>query len=167
MKKNIIYDNILIEKIEGENMNIKKQNNKGFTLIELLTILIVLAIIAVITIPKISKITEKSKKDGAAMSALGYIDAVEKYYAHKTKGNFNDEFELEGEYTVEDGKLKKQTEIHNVEINGAKPSRGYVNITEGYITSGCINLGKYAVTRDNSEVSNVTKQECPLSSQEE
>ena len=67
-------------------------DKKGFTLIELLAIIVILAIIAVITIPKITKITEKSRKDSAGISAMGYMDAVEKYIMVQSQNDEN--FEL-------------------------------------------------------------------------
>ena len=142
-------------------MNTKKRNNKGFTLVELLAILIILAIIAVLIIPKITTILDKSKKDAAAVSALGYTDAVEKYYVHSTKGNFSDEFSLEGEYIVDGGVLKKDEEEHEIEVNGTIPEGGFVNVSNGVVVSGCLTIGKYAVIVEGEEVTSVTKNNCP------
>ena len=138
----------------------KNLNNKGFTLVELLAILIILAVIAVIVTPKITTIIEKSKKDSAAMSALGYIDAIEKYYIHKIKGNFNDDFELEGKYSINEGVLKKDGKEYEIELNGTKPTTGYVNIEEGNVISGCMNLGKYAVVVENADITKISKETC-------
>ena len=53
--------------------------NDGFTLIELLAVIVVLAIIVLIAYPIIKNVIEKAKKQSAVNSALGYLDAVEKY----------------------------------------------------------------------------------------
>ena len=54
-------------------------NKKGFTLIELLAVIVILAIIALIATPIITGIVANVKKGGAESSALGWIDAVDKY----------------------------------------------------------------------------------------
>ena len=54
---------------------------KGFTLIELLAVIVILAIIAIIATPTIVGVIEKARTGAAKASALGYIDAVEKYMA--------------------------------------------------------------------------------------
>lgn len=55
-------------------------NKKGFTLIELLAVIVILAIIAVIATPIITGIIEDAKKNSAADSAYGALNAVQSYY---------------------------------------------------------------------------------------
>ena len=133
-------------------------NRKGFTLIELLAIIVILAIIAVITIPKITKITEKSRKDSASLSANGYIEAVEKYAMIESQND--DEFEMEGEFTILDGVLSQDSETYTINVNGTIPSNGNLVISEGDVVSGCITIGKYKVTISNEKVSNTSKGNC-------
>ena len=66
---------------------ITKLKRNAFTLIELLAIIVILAIIAVITVPIILNIIENSRKVAAADSALGYKDAVNKYYVQRLSEN--------------------------------------------------------------------------------
>jgi Tfp pilus assembly protein PilE len=81
-------------------------NKKGFTLIELL------AIIAIITIPKINKITEKSRKNSASLSAMGYMDVVEKYIMIESQND--EDFNLEGEFNVIDGVLQLGSDEYSI-----------------------------------------------------
>ena len=128
----------------------------GFTLVELLAIIVILSIIAFITIPKINQITEKSRRDSAAVSALGYIDAVEKYYFEKNQ-NIIDEFVFTGEYDVENGSIIDGTETHRIKVKGTIPSNGSLVVRNGDVLSGCLTLGKYKVEIENEEVSSVEK----------
>ena len=139
----------------------RKKN--AFTLIELLAIIVILAIIAVITVPIILNIIENSRKGAAQDSAYGFKDAVNKYYV--TELSSNRQFQLEGEYTVADGKLKGNniSDTNGVEIptSGAKPSNGYLNYSNNTLTGGCLVFGDYEVIFDsNGSVSNTQKGIC-------
>ena len=133
-------------------------NRKGFTLIELLAIIVILAIIAVITIPKITKITEKSRKDSASLSANGYIEAVEKYAMIESQND--DEFEMEGEFTILDGVLSQDSETYTINVNGTIPTNGNLVISEGDVVSGCLTMGKYRVIISDEKVSETSKGNC-------
>ena len=148
----------------NEEINVKKKK-KAFTLIELLAIIVILAIIAVITVPIILNIIENSRKGAATDSALGFKDAVNKYYVSELSSNR--ELQLEGQYTVTDGVLNG-TGIVNKEIpvSGDKPSSGYLNYTNNTLTTGCLTIGDYKVTFENGSVSSTEKGTCSSSSEQ-
>lgn len=135
----------------------------GFTLIELLAILVILAIIAVITIPKISQIIEKSRIESAKISAIGYMDSIKK---NCMSGGFDDDYKLpeecdiDGDYVVENGILKKDDSIFDVAVNGDAPSDGFLYIHGGDVYSGCLKIGKYAVTIKGENNFDTKKGDC-------
>lgn len=89
--------------------------NRGFTLIELLSIIVILAVISVITVPIVMNIVDESRKGTAKISALGYKDAISKYYiAGITDGTLTNT-DLDGEYNVLNGVL------FNTSINSSIP----------------------------------------------
>jgi type IV pilus assembly protein PilA len=138
----------------------KKKNKKAFTLIELLAIIVILAIIAVITVPIILNIIENSKQGAAKDSALGYKDAVNKYYVSELSNN--EEFELTGEYTVSNGVLNGSG-VSNVEIplSGTKPSSGKLHYTNNVLDDGCLVIGDYKVTfKSDGSVNETEKGNC-------
>ena len=120
--------------------------NKGFTLIELLAVIVVLAIIALIAIPMIVNVVGKSRKNAAVNSALGYLDAVEKYvvmhdldskkYAYELK---NGTWYITKDTTIEGNTTPSLNTL--VSVKGNKPSgedsyvvvnaKGKVGATEG------------------------------------
>ena len=102
---------------------------KGFTLIELLAVTVVLAIIALIATPMILGVVSNAKKGGAESSALGWIDAVEKYFvttmvqepdAIQELGN------LSGIYDVSDLSGLDNVKGNMMEINFGSQIRNYV-----------------------------------------
>lgn len=135
------------------------KNKKGFTLIELLAIIVILAIIAVITTPIILNIIEKSKKGAAIDSALGYKDAIQKYYASKLLEDST--FKLNGEYDISSiGELTNDLEEYQIAFSGTTPSGGYATIENGKLTSGCVQINEYAVRFNDGKVSETTKGTC-------
>jgi prepilin-type N-terminal cleavage/methylation domain-containing protein len=136
------------------------KKNKGFTLIELLAIIVILAIIAVITVPIILNIIENSKKGATTDSALGYKEAINKYYVSELSNN--EEFELTGEYTVSNGVLNGNN-VSNVEIplSGTKPSSGKLHYTNNILDDGCLVIGDYKVTfKSDGSVNETIKGNC-------
>ena len=132
----------------------------GFTLVELLAILIILAIIIVILIPKINSITEKSRIDGTAASALGYIDAVEKFYVDETQKNVDNDIVMNGNYDVTNGSLSNGNDDYYIKTKGVVPSNGYLAIKNGDVLSGCLTIGKYQVEVVDEVVSSVKVGDC-------
>ena len=112
--------------------------NKGFTLIELLAVIVILAIIALIATPIILGIIKDSKEESNKRSAELYIDAVELAVARK---NLNGEFKSNlceinsGVVTCDEKKLE-------VEVEGTKPSDGWIYISDGKITQYSLELEK-------------------------
>ena len=141
------------------------KNNKGFTLIELLAIFVVLVIIAVITIPKISKITENARLKASQMSAQGYMDAIKKTCMTNRSDDDNyslpEECDYDGSYLIEDGVLTKDSEEITLESNGTLPSSGYLMVSNGEVSAGCLVIGKYAVTIRKGSVTGSELGECP------
>lgn len=133
----------------------KKKN--GFTLIELLAIIVILAIIAVITVPIILNIIENSRRGAAIDSAYGFKDAVNKYYVTELSSNRG--LQLEGTYTISDGKLNGV----DIPVSGTKPTSGKLTYSNNTLTGGCLVIGEYEVKFDSSgNVSETKKGNCVL-----
>ena len=133
-------------------------NKSGFTLIELLAIIVIIAIIAVITIPQISNVIEDSKKNAAKDSAYGYKNAVHQFYLSESTSN--EELDMDGSYSIENGKITDGANTFNISASGTIPESGELIIENGEIVDGCINYGKYSVTITNGEVSQATENGC-------
>ena len=136
--------------------------NRGFTLIELLSIIVILAVISVITEPIVMNIVDESRKGTAKISALGYRDAIMKYYvAGITDGTLTNT-DLDGEYNVLNGVLFSTTTSNNypIPITGEVPESGNVDVIKGDLVSGCLQIGKYAVVFTGGNVSKVDKTDC-------
>ena len=138
----------------------KKKN--GFTLIELLAIIVILAIIAVITVPIILNIIDNSKKGAATNSAIGYKDAVQKFYAEELV--LNRAMSLDGTYTIQDGKLtgifNGTEETKDIPISGTKPSSGTLVYEDNILKTGCIVIGEYATSFLNGKADQTVKGTC-------
>ena len=136
-------------------------NKKGFTLVELLAILVILAVIAIITVPRITRMIDDSKKDAVNVSALGYLDAIEKYYMENSRFGADENFELDGEYSIENGVLiNDDDESHTINITGDAPSEGSIFVDRGQVVSGCMTINKYKVTITNGSPSQIEKGRC-------
>ena len=115
------------------------KNKKGFTLIELLAIIVILAIIAVITVPIILNIIDNAEKGSVEDSALGYKDALQKYYA--TKSVQNPEQELPSGY-MEISELPS-----DFTVSGENPSDGWVKLKNGIVEEYSLKYKDYVVTK--------------------
>ncbi len=112
---------------------------KGFTLIELLAVIVVLAIIALIATPIVMDTIKSAKKGAAERTAENYIDAVETAVATKRL----DEIILEGEYLIQtNGNLcptsgcgENDKDKVVIEMNGNKPIKGTITISNGQVTT--------------------------------
>ena len=138
----------------------KKKN--AFTLIELLSIIVILAVISVITVPIVMNIVDESRKGTAKISALGYRDAIMKYYvAGITDGTLTNT-DLDGEYNVLNGVLFNTSASNNypIPITGEAPDSGNVEVNKGDLVSGCLQIKKYAVIFTGGNVSKVEKTDC-------
>ena len=119
------------------------KNKKGFTLIELLAIIVILAVIAVITVPIILNIIDNAEKGSAQDSALGYKDALQKYYA--TKSVQNPEQELPSGY-MEISELPS-----DFTVSGENPSDGWVKLKNGIVEKYSLKYKDYVVSMDNDK----------------
>ena len=136
------------------------KNKKGFTLIELLAIIVILAIIAVITTPIILNVIENAKKGAAQDSALGYKDAVHKYYASRLSIDSNFQM-VDSTYEIEsNGYLSDGTNTYEVQIDGKVPANGFVQIERNKVTNACIGFDDYAVLIVDGSISDTLKGEC-------
>ena len=136
------------------------KNKKGFTLIELLAIIVILAVIAVITTPIILNVIENSKKGAAQDSALGYKDAVHKYYASRLA--IDSSFQMvDSIYEVDsNGYLSDGTNDYEIQVSGKVPSSGFVQIERNIVKNACIGFDDYAVLITDGTVSDTLKGEC-------
>ena len=121
--------------------------NKGFTLIELLAVIVILAIIALIATPIILGIIKDSKEESNKRSAELYIDAVEQAIVRK---NLNGKFkpnlcEINSGVVTCDGKKLE------VEVEGIKPSDGWIYITDGVIKQYSLKLEVNTVINKDAE----------------
>ena len=119
------------------------KNKKGFTLIELLAIIVILAIIAVITVPIILNIIDNAEKGSVEDSALGYKDALQKYYA--TKSVQNPEQELPSGY-MEISELPS-----DFTVSGENPTDGWVKLKNGIVEKYSLKYKDYVVSMDNDK----------------
>ena len=143
------------------------KNKKGFTLIELLAIIVILAMIAVITVPLVLNIIENSKKGATQNSALGYIDAVHKYYASRLAidSNFSyadNTYEIvqNGYLSYEDSNDSSNDILYEIAVSGKVPSNGYVEILRNRVMSACIAYDEYAVLFTGGNISDTAKGTC-------
>lgn len=138
---------------------------KGFTLIELLAVIVILAVIALIVTPIVTNVIEGARKGAANASALGYIDAVEKYMIMHDMNPEKYPYELKkGEkyYLIEDSSLiassgfsfiKKvyaEEEVNNIYLNdfitvkGDMPYDGFIVIgSNNKVKSASLVIGNY------------------------
>lgn len=127
---------------------------KGFTLVELLAVIVILAIITLIAVPTILGIIQKTKRQAAASSALGYVDAVEKYQAISTlKGERSlavGIYNVATSTTVNEYKYEKINDL--ISFKGSKPTVGTVGITQnGTVGTATLCINNYTVEYSNSK----------------
>lgn len=135
-------------------------DKKGFTLIEVLAVIVIIGVIAVITVPVIKDSLDDAKLNVAKDSAYGYKRAVEKYYFDKSMNNLNGN--SNGVYTVNSSGNLVKTGIDPIviDVSGKKPSGGFLSISENEVVSGCLQIGNYAVSISNGEISTAIKDNC-------
>ena len=139
----------------------KKKN--AFTLIELLAIIVILAIIAVITVPIILNVIENSKKGAVQDSALGYKDAVQKYYMSELYNSRA--IKLDGNYTISEGNITgvfdgETEETKEIPVSGTKPTNGILTYSNNKLTSGCLTFGEYKTELNADGTITTTKGDC-------
>ena len=136
------------------------RSKKGFTLIELLAIIVILAIIAVITVPIVLNIIENARKGAVQNSALGYIDAVDKYYASRL--SVDSSFQLvDGIYSIVDnGYLSDGIGTYEVKFDGQAPANGFVQVVKGNAINACVGFEEYAVIITDGSISDTAKGIC-------
>lgn len=139
----------------------KKKN--AFTLIELLAIIVILAIIAVITVPIILNVIENSKKGAVQDSALGYKDAVQKYYTSELYNSRT--IKLDGNYTISEGNITgvfdgETEETKEIPVSGTKPTNGILTYSNNKLTSGCLTFGEYKTELNADGTITTTKGDC-------
>jgi type IV pilus assembly protein PilA len=108
---------------------------KGFTLIELLAVIVILAIIAIIAVPIVLNIIKDTKQSATLRSADFYLDGVKNSIAVATLKNINIP---DGTYNLKDGDICLNIDCTNkldVEVDGERPTSGYIKIEKGNITS--------------------------------
>ena len=121
---------------------------EGFTLIELLAVIVILAIIALITTPTILGVIQKSKKASSEASALGYIDAVEKYIMTMDISNKD----------ITNGTYK-DNEL-GVDYKGKGPSNALITLEKGIVKEAKLCINKYSFDYDGKEVTNSMNNYC-------
>ena len=143
------------------------KNKKGFTLIELLAIIVILAIIAVITVPIILNIIENARRGAVQNSALGYKDAIHKYYVSRLSidSNFmmaDHIYEIidNGYLSYTDSNDSSNDVLYEILLDGKVPNGGYVEIQRNIVKNACIAFDDYAVLISDGSVSDVLKGEC-------
>ena len=148
---------------------------KGFTLIELLAVIVILAIIALVAIPTLLKVVDKAKQGADKASALGYIDAVEKYamicnlkqpencLEANTKYYVNEASNDEVVYSFMDkiiDRVKAETKIGSIyledviNVKGDEPASGYVVLdSKSKVIEAEFKMKTYAVSCDDKKCS--------------
>ena len=114
------------------------KNKKGFTLVEILAVLVVLAIIVLLALNKIRDSMKKSNEKSYIANAQVFINAVnDAASTSRLTGNFEDGF-----YSV------ATVFSQGINISGTKPTKGYINISDGSVTSGCLQYDTVSVNID-------------------
>lgn len=107
----------------------------GFTLVEVLAVIVILAIISAIIVPIVLNLIEKSKKNTASISALGYVDAIDKKVSMSSMLDNN----------IYQDKQYGFDEI-DVDVNGERPTAGIYVLSNGAITNATFCINGYTVT---------------------
>ena len=149
-----------------------KKARKGFTLVELLAVIVILAVISLIATPMILGVIETAKKGAAESSALGYIDAVEKYIVMSELDSTN-HYKLEvGKryYVISDSNIedlvfnfipgvKAENLPENVFLNDILDIKGEYPI-DGYVQIGINNNVEEAQLITNGYIVECLKDKC-------
>lgn len=116
--------------------------SKGFTLIELLAVIVVLAIVSLIATPIILNVIETANKESAELSALGYVDGVEKQII------FNDLKDLKD--VLDDGVYILP--ITGLKIKGKQPDSGWLIIENSEVVNYSFEINGYISTKGQPTV---------------
>jgi len=127
---------------------------------ELFVISFVLFIVAFIVFPKARGAYGKIKLNSAIDSAYSYKESVNNYYVSQLL--FDNNFKLDGVYTISDGKLVFGEAIYNILISGNVPNGGYLDYENNVLKDGCIDINGYSVLVSNGDVVSAYKGSCEL-----
>ena len=129
---------------------------KGFTLIELLAVIVILAVIALIAVPIVLNIVEDSKKNSAKESAKLYVDGLNISITSKlmtSNTNFSQCF-------VTNGTLLCDGKIVDYEVNGQKPTSGYISYNNGVVSEYVLCIMNYKVSKVGNNTTIEKTNEC-------
>ena len=128
-------------------------NKKGFTLIELIGAIIILVLLFVLTVTRVRTMTDKSKKRATKASAISFAKATNDLVSINNADPKNDL--IEGFYTVQ------SLYDVGVNLNGKKPTGGYVYIYDNKIYAGCFEQDGYRLNYQNGEYKDPIEGACP------
>lgn len=129
-----------------------------FSKVELAVILLAIVLVVLVAYPKVSNALSNVKINSAIDSAYSYKDSVYNYYLSQLM--IDTDFKLNGYYTISEGKLSDEKEMHNIHMIGNIPSTGYLDYEDNILKNGCIVVDEYAVTIENGEVIEAIKGTC-------
>ena len=124
-----------------------KKTKNAFTLIELLAVIVILAIIALIATPIVLDIIDDTKKSSIARSADFYLDGVEQSIM-KQNLNGTSYFSPSLCLVESDGNLNCDKGNLEIDVNGKKPTSGYIKFNNGVIEN-------YNLSIENEDITNV------------
>ena len=126
---------------------------KGFTLIELLAVIVILAIIALIAVPIVLNIINEAKESSLLRSAEFYLDAVEYTIADAFLyhgGLKDDTYPITPEGDICTKSLPCDLDhTLKVEVNGDKPTGGFITINGGTISDVNIVLDEKNIVQNS------------------
>ena len=128
-----------------------KKSNKGFTLVELLAVLVVLIIVVLIAVNVINARVKEANKNTVEVNANNYVRAVNGVAA--LSQNIGEDMES-GTYQVRDLNKKE------IKINGEKPRRGYLVLSNYEVESGCLMYDSYSAIISNGKTTEISKSSC-------
>jgi prepilin-type N-terminal cleavage/methylation domain-containing protein len=128
-----------------------KKKNNGFTLVELMAVIVILAVIVLIAFNRIKNVLKKNNEDTIVANANVFVKAVnESASTSRITENFED-----GEYEIQD------LYDMGLSLSGTKPDNGYIIISDGNVSSGCLKYDSgYASISDG--VVSYSKEECNI-----
>lgn len=127
----------IMEKIGGNSYS------HGNFRVELFVILLAVVLIVLFAFPKAKSALLNVKLNGAIESANSYKESVNNYYVSQLL--FDNNFKLDGFYSVVDGNLVSDSDIYNIMIGGNTPYSGYLDYENNVLKNGCISVGSYSV----------------------
>ncbi len=139
-------------------------SSQFFSKIELLVIILAVVLVAFIAFPKVTSILYNIKLNSAIDSANSYKESVNNYYVSQLL--LDNDFKLDGFYTISDGKLVDENDIYNILMTGNVPSTGYLDYENNVLKDGCIVIGEYSVIVENGNVVSASKGNCELNTED-